>query len=732
MIAAILASASTDCHPSAKATHEAGVEGGVSALATLARAEDDRRTSQVSDELRTSHAAEVRRAAARALARIGDPEAESALLRALNDEDMETVGWGAYGLGFTCKGRDEVRVRALSARAMSLGAAALGDDAGTKRGAIDPRMAIARAVGRCGGGLAEQVLVGWVRSQGPFSDPAAYGLGDLARGRGALGDEAANALLAAAGSGPAGTPSLPDLYPFGRIDHVGDAFSARVIELARQALLHASDLRAFAIRALARSGHDAAPDLTRVVLSSAFTPSERAEASRGLSLLGEAGRAGSSEAIARLTPDKDPFAIAALGGDDFNVLLALVESLGGEAPKQASPALYALATLSAPGAVPRGLARRITALRCAAAGALASGAYDADVLKKCDAEPGGEIGERARLAALVRRPLVGDRRVAWKAVAKSPRLRVREAAIEAIGRHPELTDAARAALAEALASEVPGVVATAADVVQAHPDRATVLAERERRNALDPSAPPPAANPFREIDRAVAAALEAALARPWPEDLVETRVGVLDAAAAVRLPSAHEAAAKACRDPNVTVREHAARDLRALGDSVLTCVAQVPPRTADAGQESSDALPLSGEPARVTFETDAGDLSIVFEPDLAPRAVARFVALARSGFYNGIVVHRVVPGFVAQFGDPEGDGYGGSGGLLRCETSPVPFARLDVGVALAGRDTGSSQLFVTLARYPHLDGDYARIGHAEGDWAALAEGDLIRDVKVED
>jgi peptidyl-prolyl cis-trans isomerase B (cyclophilin B) len=112
--------------------------------------------------------------------------------------------------------------------------------------------------------------------------------------------------------------------------------------------------------------------------------------------------------------------------------------------------------------------------------------------------------------------------------------------------------------------------------------------------------------------------------------------------------------------------------------------------------------------------------------------VAKIVGLARSGFYQGMVVHRVVPGFVAQFGDPEGDGYGGSGGLLRCETSPVPFAPLDVGVALAGRDTGSSQLFVTLARHPHLDGDYARIGHAEGDWAALAEGDKIRDVKVED
>ena len=134
----------------------------------------------------------------------------------------------------------------------------------------------------------------------------------------------------------------------------------------------------------------------------------------------------------------------------------------------------------------------------------------------------------------------------------------------------------------------------------------------------------------------------------------------------------------------------------------------------------------------MTFATDAGTLAITFDPDLAPHAAARFVALARSGFYKGVVVHRVVPGFVVQLGDPGGDGYGGSGTLLRCETSPVPFRRLDVGVALAGRDTGSSQIFVALSRVPHLDGEYAWVGQAEGDWDAVAQGDVIDDVKVEE
>ena len=137
-------------------------------------------------------------------------------------------------------------------------------------------------------------------------------------------------------------------------------------------------------------------------------------------------------------------------------------------------------------------------------------------------------------------------------------------------------------------------------------------------------------------------------------------------------------------------------------------------------------------PKKLTFASDVGPLVIHLDPTWSPIAAARMVRSAQSGFFHGIVVHRVVPGFVAQFGDPEGDGYGGSGKLLRCETSPVPFDPLDVGIALAGRDTGSSQLFVTLSRTPHLDGEYAHLGHAEGDWSALAEGDVIGDVTVED
>jgi cyclophilin family peptidyl-prolyl cis-trans isomerase len=187
-----------------------------------------------------------------------------------------------------------------------------------------------------------------------------------------------------------------------------------------------------------------------------------------------------------------------------------------------------------------------------------------------------------------------------------------------------------------------------------------------------------------------------------------------------------DAAVAACRDPNATMRAHAKKSLASFPDADATCA---PP---DAAPDPAPEIASPASAATLRFDTDAGPLSIRFDPALAPIASARMIALAKSGFYGGVVVHRVVPGFVVQFGDPGGDGYGGSGKLLRCETSPVAFDTLDVGVALAGRDTGSSQLFVTLARYPHLEGEYTRVGRAEGDWAALAEGDVIRDVKVEE
>jgi cyclophilin family peptidyl-prolyl cis-trans isomerase len=94
----------------------------------------------------------------------------------------------------------------------------------------------------------------------------------------------------------------------------------------------------------------------------------------------------------------------------------------------------------------------------------------------------------------------------------------------------------------------------------------------------------------------------------------------------------------------------------------------------------------------------------------APLTVESFRALAEKRFFDGIVIHRVVPDFVVQTGDPRGDGSGGPGYAIRDELNPARYARGAVGMALSGADTGGSQWFVALSPQLHLDGGYTVFG----------------------
>jgi cyclophilin family peptidyl-prolyl cis-trans isomerase len=693
----------------------------------VARAEDLRRAKDVPAAAQTSHDVVARRRSARALARIADAASSKALEARLADEDRETVAWAAYGLGYACKGREEANVTALAARSANLPTWA-NEGAGRGAAELDPRMAIARAIGRCGGPLAEQVLVGLMKARGLWEEPAVIGLGDLAVRKKSLGAEAMTALLESVSRKEA--PLDRAFYALSRAEP-GESFGKRTAEVARAALARPGEARILAIKALGRIPKEkdllkeAAADLLRVVTDGkAHDAGERSEAARILGTLGEPGRAAAADALALLTPDKDAVAIAALVGPEFHVLYTLIAATGETPPKKAEPALQALATIAAPAEPKPALARRLAELRCSAALALARGAYDADVLAKCDADT-SEPSQRARLTALLRRPLTTERKTVFRNFAKSDHLRIRELAVESIGGHPELGDGAVPILVDALSSKHGGLVATAAEVIHAHPDRVLVLAESERKAALDPKAPPPSANPAQEVAPAIKQALVAAINAKRPDSLFETRIALIEAAAAVHHPQAKQVAQIGCNDSNPVIRERSLKALRALGEAVAACDA--PDKEAQVAPEIASPLAKN---AKVTFTMDSGEVVVVLEPELSPITATRLASLAKSGFYKGVVVHRVVPGFVVQLGDPDGDGYGGSDASLRCETSPVPFGPLDVGMALAGRDTGSSQFFVTLSRTPHLDGEYTRVGHAEGDWAAIAQGDVITDVRV--
>jgi cyclophilin family peptidyl-prolyl cis-trans isomerase len=161
-----------------------------------------------------------------------------------------------------------------------------------------------------------------------------------------------------------------------------------------------------------------------------------------------------------------------------------------------------------------------------------------------------------------------------------------------------------------------------------------------------------------------------------------------------------------------------------------------------------DAPPaMSLEPSRAyraVLHTVQGDITLRLLPQLAPQSVNSFVFLAREGFYDGCTFHRVIPGFVAQGGDPTGRGAGGPGYRLPDELSDWPFGAGTVGMANAGPNTNGSQFFITLAPAPHLNGRYTVFGEVESgmdvvlaltphDPAAssdLPPGDVIERVEI--
>ncbi|MEX1169616.1 MAG: peptidylprolyl isomerase [Chloroflexota bacterium] len=109
-----------------------------------------------------------------------------------------------------------------------------------------------------------------------------------------------------------------------------------------------------------------------------------------------------------------------------------------------------------------------------------------------------------------------------------------------------------------------------------------------------------------------------------------------------------------------------------------------------------DALP-AGETRTVTIETDKGSIAIRIEADLSPIAAGNFVALARCGYYDGVVFHRVVPGFVIQGGDPTGRGTGGPGYQIQDEPVTATYGRGTVAMARTAQPNSvGSQFFIVL------------------------------------
>ena len=129
------------------------------------------------------------------------------------------------------------------------------------------------------------------------------------------------------------------------------------------------------------------------------------------------------------------------------------------------------------------------------------------------------------------------------------------------------------------------------------------------------------------------------------------------------------------------------------------------------GLMAGGARAQSGNP-RAVIETSKGTIVVELYADKAPKTVENFVTLAKKGFYNGIIFHRVIPGFMIQTGDPTGTGMGGPGYKFADEFSP-DLHHDGPGVlsmANAGPNTNGSQFFITLAATSWLDGKHTIFG----------------------
>lgn len=112
-----------------------------------------------------------------------------------------------------------------------------------------------------------------------------------------------------------------------------------------------------------------------------------------------------------------------------------------------------------------------------------------------------------------------------------------------------------------------------------------------------------------------------------------------------------------------------------------------------------------------TIKMDAGDIKLELFPKDAPRHVNNFVFLARDGFYDGVTFHRVIPGFVAQAGDPDGTGRGGPGYTIPDEQTARGFTDGTLGMAKTNQpNSAGSQWFICYAPQPSLDGGYTAFG----------------------
>lgn len=206
------------------------------------------------------------------------------------------------------------------------------------------------------------------------------------------------------------------------------------------------------------------------------------------------------------------------------------------------------------------------------------------------------------------------------------------------------------------------------------------------------------------------AALTEALALSQRDGLYVARAAALDALVTVDPAAARPLLMAALADKDWAVRLRAAEHLRKLDPAVDVSAMRPAPAPIVPELAAVDTFVSPQYSPSAYIDTSRGTIQLELAVLDAPRTVANFISLARKNYFRGVQLHRVVPDFVVQDGDPRGDGEGGPGYTIRDEINQRPYLRGTVGMALDWADTGGSQFFITHSPQPHLDGRYTVFG----------------------
>jgi cyclophilin family peptidyl-prolyl cis-trans isomerase/HEAT repeat protein len=232
-----------------------------------------------------------------------------------------------------------------------------------------------------------------------------------------------------------------------------------------------------------------------------------------------------------------------------------------------------------------------------------------------------------------------------------------------------------------------------------------------------------------------AAALRDAYRASQDPALLDARQAAVEALARYGAAEASETIKAALADPDWSLRLRAAALLREIDPAAETINAIRPAPGAPLAPYDAPELVAPSVSPHAFIETTKGTIEIELTVLDAPQTVQSFMALARRNYFNGLQVHRVVPHFVVQDGDPRGDGSGGPGYTIRDELNDRPFIRGTVGMALSGPDTGGSQYFIMHAPAPHLDAKYTVFGHVVNGMDVvdrIQQLDVIQRVRIWD